>query len=125
MKRLVVLALLIMVGSAFAYHEFKVPKKAYKTVEINYYSNDDQITSPCSTVYLYYDKSDVEMYREVKKGCCNPLGGTDIGDSLAGDTWTIDIFTIDNTDLVVDSLIPDDNTHNLPAPGHPYWKGHR
>lgn len=78
MKKLVILALLIMVGSAFAYHEFSVPKKAYKKVTIEYFSNDDQITSPCSTVYLYYDKSDVEMYREVKKGCCNPVSGWEI-----------------------------------------------
>ena len=69
----ILVLLVIMVGSAFAYHEFKVPKKAYKKVTIEYFNNEVQSTTPCSTVYLYYDKNDVEIYREVKKGCCNPI----------------------------------------------------
>ena len=69
-----------------AYHEFKVPKKAYRKVTIEYYSNEKEKTSPDSTVYIYYDKYDVEIYRVVKKGCGNVW---DIADSIINADDTI------------------------------------
>ncbi len=75
---------------AGAYHEFKVPKKAYRKVTIEYYSNEKEKTSPDSTVYIYYDKYDVEIYRVVK--------------NFGVDTvWTDDIWI--NDVIYIDSLI--------------------
>ena len=71
MKSLIVL--ILMTSIAFGYHEFQTPKKAYKKVTIEYFSNDKQKTSPDSTATIYYDKNDVEMCRLFKKGCGNVI----------------------------------------------------
>ena len=49
------LALLILLSvTAWAYHEFQVPKKAYKKVTTEYFSNDTLKTQPDSTMIVYY-----------------------------------------------------------------------
>lgn len=71
----------ILAIEIFAYHEFKVPKKAYKKVTIEHFSNEKSKTKPDSTVTIYYDKDGVEIHREFKKGCSNVIRGWGIDSS--------------------------------------------
>ena len=94
--------LIIFSASAWAYHEFKVPKKAFMKVTIEHYSNAEQKTSPDSTVVIYYDKNDVEMHREVTKGCGNVVGGIDslsVYQGTAVGIWAITDDLIDTTNF--------------------------
>jgi len=90
MKSLVVL--ILMTSIAFGYHEFQTPKKAYKKATIEYFSNENKKTEPDSTVTIYYDRNDVEMYRQVKNGCSNVIDEIDQG-----------FWTTDGDSLVIDS----------------------
>ena len=106
MNKLLVLFVLILVSISFAYHEFSVPKKAYKKVTIEWFGNEDSKTQPDSTVYLYYDKDGVEIYREVKKGCGNVIGSIN-ADSVYAlcTTWgTITEDAIDASPLTEDDV---------------------
>lgn len=73
MRWLVAMLVMAIAVPVFAYHEFKVPKKAYKKVTIEHFSNDAQKTEPDSTITIFYDKDGVEIHREFKKGCSNIL----------------------------------------------------
>lgn len=98
MRNLVVGMLMVLVAvPVMAYHEFRVPKKAFKKVTIEYFSNDTQKTVPDSTVWIYYDKNDVELYREVKEGCGNVIWQDDslsyqdsYGYNILVNAWAID-----------------------------------
>ena len=79
---LIALLIVTMPVATWGYHEFKTPKKAFKKVTIEYYSDESKKTSPDSTVTIFYDKNDVEMHREVKKGCGNPVARAWEWDSL-------------------------------------------
>lgn len=72
---------------ASAYHEFKVPKKAYKKVTIDHFSNDKQKTEPDSTVTIFYDKDGVEIHREFKKGCSNIINLWEVDSLLNSIQW--------------------------------------
>lgn len=100
----VMLLLVILVGVSFAYHEFDVPKKAYKKVTMEYFSNVESRTEPDSTVYLYYDKDGIEIYRKVKKGCSNVIG------SIGADSLSVHVVEWESTTLetMIDTMIYND-----------------
>jgi hypothetical protein len=99
------LVVAVFASTSWGYREFKVPKKAFRKVTIEYFSNAEQKTSPDSTVTIFYDKDDIEMHREVVKGCGNVLGGIDsLLSAVLRDVWDCD--TTGTTNVTWGSITP-------------------
>lgn len=99
MRWLIAILVMAIAVPVFAYHEFKVPKKAYRKVTIEHFSNEKAKTKPDSTVTIFYDKDGVEIHREFKKGCSNVIGGWGIEYIDSSSIWQPAIWNNDTLEL--------------------------